>query len=141
VRNLRNELIDVALRWECAFGNVPHITAAVAELDAAQMVGCSLDEYSRCMQTATAVQRGFDFQFNGKRYQVKANRPSGKAGSFVTLVPKARNFCWDFLVWILYDELYAIQEAWLWDVESYQAAFTHRKRLSPVDYRAGVCLG
>jgi hypothetical protein len=48
-----------------------------------------------------AVQyRGHDFEFKGQRHQVKANRRSGKPGSVVTLVPKAKNFDWDVLIWI-----------------------------------------
>ncbi len=131
MHDLRDQLVDLALRWEQAFGNAPHITAALSEFDAAQLVGFSMDEYSAGMRAATAVQRGFDFQFGGKRYQVKANRPSGKPGSVVTLVPKARNFDWDFLIWILYDREYQIREAWLWDVASYRQAFEFVKRLSP----------
>lgn len=66
------------------------------------------------MQGKTVVQRGHDFVFNGARYQVKANRPSGKPGSTVTLVSKVKNYDWDFLVWVHYDRLYEIQEAWQW---------------------------
>lgn len=32
------------------------------------------------MTDMTAVQRGYDFKFNGARYQVKGNRPTGKPG-------------------------------------------------------------
>ena len=46
----------------------------------------------------TAVTRGCDFILNELRYQVKANRPSGKRGSFVTLVGKASNYDWDRLI-------------------------------------------
>jgi hypothetical protein len=88
------------------------------------LVGCSMREYGQCMQGVTAVRHGYDFQFNGQRYQVKANRPSGKPGSFVTLVPKAQNYDWDFLIWILYNKNYEIEEAWLWEAISYD------KRLS-----------
>ncbi len=86
---------------------------------------------------ATAVQKGHDFIFNSSRYQVKANRPSGKPGSFVTLVPKSKNYEWDFLIWLLYDPQYQIQEAWLWEVGAYKAAFDSVKRLSPSHYRKG----
>ncbi len=134
---LRAELVGLALRWEQAFGNAPHITGALSELDAAGLIGCSLDEYSACMQTATACQPGYDFEFDGRRYQVKANRPSGKPGSPVTLVPKARNFDWDVLIWILYNKEYEIQEAWQWEVAAYREAFEMVKRLSPHHYRVG----
>ena len=137
MHDLRDKLVDLALSWEQAFGNAPHITAALSEFDAAQLVGCSIDQYCKCMRGGTSVRRGHDFQFNGRRYQVKANRPSGKPGSFVTLVPKVRNYDWDVLVWILYDKSYQIEEAWLWEVEPYRKAFESIKRLSPIHYRQG----
>ena len=40
---LRDKLVELALTWEQAFGNAPHITAALSEFDAAQLVGCSID--------------------------------------------------------------------------------------------------
>lgn len=134
---LRRQLVETALSWEQAFGNAPHITAALSELDAALLVGFPVEEYSASMRGLTAVQKGYDFRFNGARYQVKANRPSGKAGSFVTLVPKAKNYDWDHLVWILYDCRYEVVEAWLWDVNSYIEAFDALTRLSPKHYRGG----
>ena len=140
MHDLRARLVDLALSWEEAFGNAPHITAALSEFDAARLVGCSIEKYSACMRAATAVQRGYDFQFDGRRYQIKANRPSGKPGSFVTLVPKAKNFDWDVLIWILYNKNYEIEEAWQWEAAAYQEAFESVKRLSPAHYRGGTRL-
>jgi hypothetical protein len=140
MHDLRDRLVKLALAWEGAFGNAPHITAALSELDAAQLVGCSIEEYAECMRGATAVRRGHDFEFKGQRYQVKANRPSGKPGSVVTLVPKAKNFDWDVLIWILYDKDYDIQEAWSWDAAPYRQAFEFVKRLAPSHYRRGTRL-
>lgn len=119
------------------FGNAPSITSALSEYDASVLVGCPIDVYSKAMHGMTSVQRGHDFVFCDKKYQVKGNRPSGKRGSKVTWVPKARNYEWDFLIWILYNSTYEIQEAWLWDVESYVAAFETIKRLSPTHLRQG----
>lgn len=140
MQQLRDELVSLALKWEAAFGNAPHITAALSEFDAAQLVGCSLEQYGVCMQGATAVRRGYDFEFEGRRYQVKANRPSGKPGSMVTLVPKARSYDWDLLIWILYNRGYEIEEAWQWDARAYREAFEFLKRLSPFHYRKGIRL-
>lgn len=140
MKDLRSKLVEAALAWECAFGNTPQITSTLSEFDAALLLGCSVQEYSASMQGQTAVQKGYDFKFNGQRYQVKGNRPSGKSGSFVTWVPKARNYEWDFLVWVLYNPQYEIQEAWLWEVAAYQAAFDSIKRLSPAHYRKGTQL-
>jgi|SRR5436189_1470789 len=137
MHDLRANLVQLALHWEQTFSNAPHITAALSELDAALLVGCSIDEYAECMHGATTVRRGHDFEFNGRRYQVKANRPSGKPGSFVTLVPKAKNFDWDVLIWILYDKDYEIQEAWSWEAVPYRKAFEFVKRLAPAHYRGG----
>lgn len=135
--HLRKQLVETALAWEAAFGNAPQITGVLSEFDAAILVGCELAPYSQLMQGSTAVQKGYDFIFNGSRYQVKGNRPSGKPGSKVSWVPKANNYDWDFLVWILYDKHYEIQEAWLWAVEDYKAAFDQIKRLSPIDMQQG----
>jgi len=140
MRNLRRQLVESALAWERVFGNAPAITTAVSEYDAATLVGLTPDLYSAAMQGMTTVQRGYDFKYNGMRYQVKGNRPSGKPGSFVTWVPKATNYDWDYLVWVLYNPTYDIQEAWLWEVSAYRAAFDTVKRLSPSHYRKGAKL-
>jgi hypothetical protein len=134
---LRQKLVESVLEWEQNFGNAPSITSAISEFDAACLIGCSPDIYSKSMQGMTSVQRGYDFKFEGLRYQVKGNRPSGKPGSYVTLVPKAKNYEWDYLIWVLYNPKYEIQEAWLWDVSAYNTAFDSIKRLSPAHYRQG----
>lgn len=137
MNDLRQRLVEAALAWERTFGIAPSITSALSEYDAAMLIGCSAEEYYASMCGATAVQKGHDFIFNSSRYQVKANRPSGKAGSFVTLVAKAKNYEWDFLIWLLYDPQYQLQEAWLWEVDAYKEAFDSIKRLSPSHYRKG----
>ena len=137
---LRDELAKIALQWQKRFGVAPSITSAISEYDAAKLVGMSEDEYSEYMKDKTAVSKGADFVFQNIRYQVKANRPSGKKGSFVTMVPKASNYEWDRLIWILYDKNYVIQEAWEWEVDDYKLAFDSLKRLSPSHYRKGSCL-
>lgn len=137
LRKLRDALVATALSWEKAFGAAPRITSDLSELDAANIVGCSIEDYSALNQGKTAVQRGFDFVFEGVRYQVKANRPSGKPGSPVTLVGKARNYDWDVLIWVHYNSRYEVQEAWAWSVAEYKAAFHEKKRLGPADYRRG----
>ena len=104
------------------------------------LVGMSENEYSDYMKDKTAVNKGSDFVFTNIRYQVKANRPSGKKGSFVTKVPKATNYEWDRLIWILYDKNFVMQEAWEWEVKDYKLAFDNIKRLSPDHYRKGRCL-
>lgn len=134
---LRQQLVTTALAWERSFGNAPAITSTLSEYDAAILIGCTPEQYSLAMKGMTAVRRGYDFIFNGAKYQVKGNRPSGKPGSFVTMVPKATNYEWDFLIWVLYNQKYEIQEAWIWDVATYKNTFDNIKRLSPTHYRSG----
>jgi hypothetical protein len=81
-----------------------------------------------------------DFWKDGTAYQVKSNRASGEAGSRVTLVRKAKNYNWDRLVWILYDQEYRIREAWEFTRGEYRELFEHRRRLSPEDVREGTRL-
>ena len=138
--SLRDELVSVALEWQKQYGVAPRITGAISEYDAAILVGFPDSEYSSFMQDKTAVGSGSDFAYKGVRYQVKANRPSGKPGSRVTIVPKVRNYEWDRLIWILYDKNYVMQEAWQWDVGAYKRAFHDVKRLSPDHYRKGFRL-
>lgn len=140
MNDLRAGLVDATLAWERAYGNAPLVTTVLSEYDAAILVGHTDAEYADSMRGVTTVQKGFDFVFKGRRYQVKGNRPSGKPGSTVTWVPKATNYEWDFLVWILYDPRFVIQEAWQWEVEAYKKAFYEIKRLSPSHMRNGVNL-
>jgi hypothetical protein len=135
--DIRQKLISTALEWQQRFGVAPAITSALSEYDATILVGCPEEDYSRYMQDKTAVARGADFVHNGKRYQVKACRPSGKQGSRVTNVPKAKNYEWDALIWIHYTTAYEIREAWLWSVDNYRRAFESIDRLSPEHMRRG----
>jgi hypothetical protein len=135
--NLRNQLVTTALEWQKRFGVAPAITSAISEYDAAILVGCPEDEYSDYMQDKTAVSKGCDFVFGGTRYQVKANRPSGKPGSFVTKVGKANNYDWDVLIWIHYTTDFEIQEAWMWNVDDYREQFHLGKHVRPQHMRRG----
>lgn len=136
-QSLRKELVDATLRWERAFGVAPAITSALSEYDAARLIGHTEASFGEDCVGRTAVTKGSDFRFGGVRYQVKANRPSGKPGSFVTLVSRAANYDWDRLIWILYDRYYVVQEAWEWDVGPYRTAFGEKTRLAPRDMRRG----
>ena len=137
---LRDDLVRSALWWQRACGVAPHITSAISEFDASRLVGMPFLTYSAYMHDKTFVSPGSDFVFNKVRYQIKANRPSGKPGSFVTRVAKASNYDWDQLIWILYDQWYEPQEAWLWHVDAYRRAFDGKKLLTPKDYRGGIKL-
>jgi hypothetical protein len=98
--DLRRRLVGIALQWQECFGVAPAITSVVSELDAARLVGMPDEEYCAGGADRTSVTKGYDFKFRDLRYQVKANRPSGKPGSPVTLVARAHNYDWDKLIWI-----------------------------------------
>ncbi|HRP79809.1 MAG TPA: hypothetical protein PL183_12045, partial [Aquamicrobium sp.] len=107
---LRDRLVETALAWQDQYGVAPAITTAISEYDAAiTLLGMSEEAFRQSQLQTTAVQRGYDFIREGVRYQIKANRPSGRPGSKVTLCGKARNYEWDHLIWILYDREYRIQ--------------------------------
>ncbi len=112
--------MSIALEWQGRFGVAPAITSTLSELDAALLIGMTEDEYAHDCAARTAVTKGPDFRHAGVRYQVKANRPSGKPGSPVTLVSKATNLDWDRLIWVLYDVRYRVVEAWMWDASAYE---------------------
>ena len=134
---IRARLVAAALEWQSRFGVAPSITSALSEYDAALLIGHTPETFGLDCQSRTAVTKGCDFTHDGLRYQVKANRPSGKRGSFVTLVAKASNYDWDRLIWILYDKEYRLQEAWEWTVDAYRSAFHDLSRLSPAHMRRG----
>lgn len=134
---LRSELVSIALEWGSLFGIAPRITDTISEYDAAKIVGMTDTQYSEAMKHRTAVSKGHDFEFEGRRYQVKANRPSGKKGCDVTLVSKPSNYDWDVLIWILYDTDYRIAEVWEWERKDFEAAHGTKTRMSPDDLRTG----
>ena len=137
---LRDLLVGVSLEWEKRFSVAPGITSAVAEYDAAKLKETSLEIGKGREASDTAVTKGVDFRKGNLRYQMKSNRPSGKPGSPVTLVGKASNYNWDKLIWILYDRVYNLKEAWEFSRDDYGARFDHKKRLSPDDMRSGLRL-
>ncbi|MHB8108641.1 MAG: DUF6508 domain-containing protein [Syntrophorhabdaceae bacterium] len=137
ISRLRRSMVECALTWQAKCGVAPSITSVISESDAAKLIGCDAMEYSVQMVHRTAVSKHYDFMYKNGRYQVKANRPSGKPGSKVTWVPKPNNYEWDYLIWILYDTKYNIEEAWIWGVDEYKANFDEKKRLSPADMRKG----
>lgn len=137
---LRDLLVQISLEWERRFAVAPQITASIAEYDAAKLVGTSLRIGKGRVESDTAVTKGVDFRKGGIFYQVKSNRPSGKPGSKVTLVGKARSFDWHKLVWILYNRKYNIEEAWEFTRKTYRKLFESKKRISPDDMRKGTRL-
>ena len=134
---LRNSLVTVTLEWEKRYGVAPAITNVISEYDAAIIVGHTPKSFGDANVGRTAVTRGTDFVHNAIKYQIKANRPSGKPGSKVTIVAKASNYEWDKLIWILYDREYNILEAWEWEVIEYRYSFHECTRISPSDMRKG----
>jgi hypothetical protein len=136
--DIRSRLVAIALEWQELFGVAPHITSAISELDAARrLVGMTAKECGKAGINRTAVTRGYDFEYRGCRYQIKANRPSGKPGSKARIISVPKNLDWDVLIWILYDKHYVMQEAWMWTVAKYKKRFKNVKRLRPTDMREG----
>jgi hypothetical protein len=134
---LRNLLVKVSLEWEKRFAVAPRVTGDLAEYDAAKLKGASLRIGKGRDVSDTAVKKGVDFRYRNKGYQVKSNRPSGKKGSPVSLVAKAKTDDWDILIWILYDEKYKIREAQQFSYNLYHKLFKNKKRLSPQDMKLG----
>lgn len=135
---LRDQLVATALEWQRTYGVAPAITATVSEYDAARLVGVPETQIATAIGDASAVRKGFDFTWDGLRYQVKANRPSGRRGSPVTKCAKASNYDFDVLLWLLYDQLYVLQEAWRWDVESYRVICGPLIHVRPQHMRQGT---
>ena len=139
--HLREKLVRASLEWESYFCVAPGSTTAISELDAALLVGMNDDDYCAGGQGRTSVTKDTDFIFKGIRYQVTANRPSGKNGSRVTWVKqkteKKRPFGWDRLIWILYDRFYVIQESWEFTADQYRNKFSLATRLTPEKMREG----
>jgi hypothetical protein len=138
---LRKQLVKIAIEWENYFGVAPRITSAISELDAARLVRMKEKQFCDDGRKRTAVTKGLDFEHSGLRYQITANRPSGKPGSFVTMVSrkteKNGTFGWDRLIWILYDQNYNIQEAWQFTADQYRKKFSAITRLSPKHMQRG----
>jgi len=137
---LRNQMVAIALEWQRRYSVAPSITATISEYDAARLVGVPEERMADAIGDASAVRRGFDFSWDGVRYQVKANRPSGRKGSPVTKCAKASNYDFDVLLWLLYDPAYALQEAWRWDVADYERVCGPLVHVRPQHMRLGARL-
>lgn len=135
IKILRKQLINSCLEWEKLVGVAPSITSAISEYDAMKLVGMSEAEIIATAKDKTARQKGHDFIFKGIKYQVKANRPSYKKNSPVTITSKAKNYDFDKLIWILYNQKYEIQEVYECTAQDYKERFDALKRVRPVHLR------
>jgi len=129
-------LIDIALEWEEKYSIAPNITTAISEYDAARCVGMSDREYAAAMIGRTAASEGYDFRYEGNRYQVKGRRP-GKPGRRVVRVPKAHNYYWDYLVFVLYDWEYDVLGIWQWTRRNYKKKIEPLERVTVTNMREG----
>lgn len=139
---IRDELVQTVLKWEEKFGFFPGqagITAAVSEYDAAiEILKLSENQYSNSIAGRGPVGRGYDFVFEMKKIQVKANRPGGRPGDTVWNVgPKLKTNGWDRLIYILYDRYYVRQEVYQFDCNTYEEMFSNRTSLRLDDMRRG----
>lgn len=138
---LRKALIGIALKWEHDYSVLPRTGDALSEFDAAMLVGHTPESFGEVMVGMTAVQKGFDFRIGNIRYQIKHNRPSGKKGSKITNAGKAKGLDqWDKWIWIRYDRIFVIEEAWLWTSEDFWSAFELDEGLTPEKMRQGKSL-
>lgn len=131
----RKGLVETALNWEATFRVMPAITSAVSEYDATRLIGISGKGVETIFQNQTAVTKGYDFIWNGIKYQVKANRPSGRKGSEVTMISKPKNYDWDNLIWILYDKAFLIREVLMFKQKDFKNEFDSFKIVRPKDLR------
>ncbi len=63
--NLRDQLVNLAIKWQQQFGVAPAITSAISEYDATMFIGMSEENYFLYMQDKTAVMREHDFIYEG----------------------------------------------------------------------------
>ena len=130
--SLRKRLVSVALLWQKEMGVAPAITPAIAEYDAARLVGCDYKGYCQDGLGKSAVRKGFDFRFRGKRFQVKANRPAqDTAACKVTKIGKPKNYDWDVLIWVLYNSKWEIVEAWMWGRRAFRNRYKEKDHIRP----------
>lgn len=134
--DMRSRLAALSMAWEHRYGVAPPITSAISEYDAAMLIGLTDDEYASACVGRSAVTPGADFVHRGIRYQVKANRPSGRAGSTVTIISKPRNLGFDVLVWVLYCPDFSIDEVWTVDVVTFERELHREIYLRPARLRA-----
>lgn len=138
MKDYRKSLIDIALAWEKDIGNFPKITSAISEYDAATMiVGMSHEQYASSMLGVSQVRKGFDFEFQGVRYQIKADRIGPGRGE-PSANRKPSNWCWDKFIWIKYNDIFHPLEAWLWNVKDFRERFENFKSVRPKQLRLGL---
>lgn len=117
--NYRTKLIKASLSWEETIRTTPSITCVISELDAANYLGIPFEDYCNQMANISSVNSGFDFEYNNKNYQVKATRESGRKGSKITRLPSIKTNDWDVIIYIRYNAMYEIQEAYLIEKEAF----------------------
>ena len=130
--SLRKKLVSVALLWQKEMGVAPAITPAIAEYDAARLIGCDYKGYCQDGLGKSAVRKGFDFKFQKKRFQVKASRPAQDTASCkVTKIGKPKNYNWDVLIWVLYNSKWDLVEAWMWGRRAFRKRYEDVEHIRP----------
>ena len=142
MEELRKNLVANTLEWQKEYGVAPAILSAISEYDAAiKVVEMKEKEYSDYMQDKSAVNKGFDFEYNKKKYQIKATRPSGKGRCKVwKAMNKLKNTKFDYILWLNYDENYKLKEAYQYEREDFISRFENKSYISPTDMRKGKLL-
>jgi hypothetical protein len=134
---LRDRLIHSILEWQEKYGNAPHITPTISEYDAARLVGMSEEEYAQRERGRTPASRKFNFIYKEKRYRVFGSRQFSEGPGRAVIHKKPTNYEWDYFICILYNRPYVIEEAWLWNVASFEEYFDQNDRMPLNDMRSG----
>jgi hypothetical protein len=140
---LRDRLVETAIEWQEKYGVSPRvspiITPAIAEYDAARIIGISEEEYAELERDRHLA---FNFIYKGKRYRTRGSRQKSlsERPEGTVIYEKPKDFEWDCFIFILYRKSYVIEEAWLWEVASYKEFFYQNDKMSFSDMRQGKYL-
>ena len=92
--HIREQLVEIALKWQERYGIAPSITSAISEIDVAMMVGMREEDYSVLMQDMTAVNKGYNFIQNNLKYQIKMNLPLENLAVKLQTLVKQETMIW-----------------------------------------------
>jgi len=128
------DFLKSVLELEKKFGITSRITGGLGEYDAAMQLGFSEKEYSDYMEKVAPVRADYDFEYKGKKYQVKAHHPASvKITTAIFSIPallKYKKYKWDYLIYIVYDKEYAIERMKRIGRKKFEKEYGNRMSLS-----------
>jgi hypothetical protein len=136
VESLRDRLCEVASKWEEKYRARLSIISAIAEFDAARIIGLSEEEY---VERERGGRFSSGFIFREMRYRVMGTQRKelGERPGSTVIHKKPTNYDWDYLIWIRYNKLFVIEEVWRWNVVAYKEYFHQRDSMTLNDMRLG----